>query len=405
MSDIAQLRKNFPTLKQAIEGHPLVYLDSGATSQKPQAVIDAINLFYTKNNANVHRGLHTLSEIATTEYENVREKLAHFLNVNATECVWTSGATQSINLVAAGLTSQLNAGDVILISALEHHANIVPWQQLAARTGAKLEVIPVNELGVIEPDVALATIKKWQPKVFACSHASNTLGNIQDVQTFVAQAKRFGAITLVDGAQAFLHLRPDLRQLDCDFYVLSAHKALGPTGLGVLYGKYALLNALPVYQTGGEMIQYVSFEKTTFRDAPAKFEPGTPNISAVLGFGAALEYLNAIDFQQMHQYEQALFVYLVEQLSVIEGVRLYGDLVNNIGTVSFSYKSEHHYDLAMLLNSYGVAVRSGHHCTQPLMQALNLNGTIRVSLAFYNNKDDIDCFISALQNSIELIEG
>ncbi|CAM3980527.1 aminotransferase class V-fold PLP-dependent enzyme [Pseudoalteromonas byunsanensis] len=405
MSDITQLRKDFPTLKQTIEGHPLVYLDSGATSQKPQAVIDAVNLFYTKNNANVHRGLHTLSEVATTQYEKVREKLARFLDVNAMECVWTSGATHSINLVAAGLTSQLSTGDVILITALEHHANIVPWQQLAARTGAKLEIISVDEHGVINSDLALAEIQKSKPKVFACSHASNTLGNIQDVQAFVAKAKELGAITLVDGAQAFLHLRPNLRQLDCDFYVLSAHKALGPTGLGVLYGKYELLNALPVYQTGGEMIDTVSFTKTTFRQAPAKFEPGTPNISAVLGFGAALDYLNAINFDALHQYEQGLYQYLIQRLQSIDGIKVYGDLKNNIGTASFTYKNEHHYDLAMLLNSYGVAVRSGHHCTQPLMQTLNLNGTIRVSLAFYNNRCDVDAFISALTNSIELIEG
>jgi cysteine desulfurase/selenocysteine lyase len=405
MTNIAQLRDNFPVLKQIVEGNPLVYLDSGATSQKPQAVIDEINLFYEKNNANVHRGLHTLSERATSQYESVREKLATILQVSAKELVWTSGATESINLVASGLTHTLASNDIILITALEHHANIVPWQQLALRTGAKLEVIPVTSMGIVDTQTALEKIAEFKPKIFACSHASNTLGNIQDVQTLVSEAKKHGSITLVDGAQAFLHLRPNLQVLDCDFYVLSAHKALGPTGLGVLYGRYELLNALPVYQTGGEMIQHVSFEKTTFRDAPAKFEPGTPNISAVLGFGAALDYLNAIDVQQMHQYEQALFAYLVEQLSAIEGVRLYGDLVNNIGTVSFSYKSEHHYDLAMLLNSYGVAVRSGHHCTQPLMQALKLNGTIRISLAFYNNKDDIDCFISALKNSIELLEG
>ncbi|MBD1581422.1 aminotransferase class V-fold PLP-dependent enzyme [Pseudoalteromonas sp. S16_S37] len=405
MSDIAQLRNDFPALDQHIEGNPLVYLDSGATSQKPQTVIDEINRFYAKNNANVHRGLHTLSEQATLNYEKVREKIANFLSVNATEIVWTSGATESINLVAAGLTQHLLQDDIILITALEHHANIVPWQQLAQRTNAKLEVIPVNAQGVIDTAQAINKIAQLQPKVFACSHASNTLGNIQEVEKLIAKAKEFGAVTLIDGAQAFLHLRPNLKALDCDFYVLSAHKALGPTGLGVLYGKYDLLNSLPVYQTGGEMIKQVSFEETTFRDAPAKFEPGTPNISAVLGFGAALDYLSTIDFATMHHYEQSLFKYLVKQLSQIEGIKLYGDLENNIGTVSFTYKSEHHYDFAMLLNSYGIAVRSGHHCTQPLMQTLNLNGTIRVSLAFYNNKTDIDRFIDALHNCIALIEG
>ncbi|CAH9060487.1 putative cysteine desulfurase [Pseudoalteromonas holothuriae] len=405
MSDIAQLRNDFVTLNQSIEGNPLVYLDSGATSQKPQVVINEINHFYSKNNANVHRGLHTLSERVTSQYEGVREKLAQFLGVFATELVWTSGATHSINLVASGLTNQLRYDDVILITALEHHANIVPWQQLAQRTGAKLKVIPVNDQGIICTNNVLAQIQKWQPKIFACTHASNTLGNILDVQVFIAQAKKIGATTIIDGAQAFLHLRPNLRQLDCDFYVLSAHKALGPTGLGILFGKYEQLNALPVYQTGGEMIETVTFDQTTFRQAPAKFEPGTPNISAVLGFGAAIDYLSNINFSAMHKYEQSLFKYLLEHLSAIKGVKLYGDLDNNIGTISFTFKSEHHYDLAMLLNSYGVAVRSGHHCTQPLMQALNLNGTIRVSLAFYNNHTDIDRFISALNNCIQLIEG
>ncbi|NOU49356.1 cysteine desulfurase [Pseudoalteromonas sp. JBTF-M23] len=405
MSDITQLRNDFPTLKQTIEGHPLVYLDSGATSQKPQTVIDAINRFYAKNNANVHRGLHTLSEKATFNYEKVREKMANFLHVNATEIVWTSGATESINLVAAGLTQNLSQNDIILITALEHHANIVPWQQLALRTKAKLEVIPVNEQGCIETTQAISKITQLKPKIFACSHASNTLGNIQEVEKLIAKAKEFGAITLIDGAQAFLHLRPNLRQLDCDFYVLSAHKALGPTGLGVLYGKYDALNALPVYKTGGEMIETVSFDKTTFRQAPAKFEPGTPNISAVLGFGAALDYLEAIDFGALHQYEQDLYQYLIQKLQSIEGIKIYGDLKHNIGTASFTYKNEHHYDLAMLLNSYGIAARSGHHCTQPLMQTLNLNGTIRVSLAFYNNKADIDRFISALHECIALLEG
>ena len=405
MNTIAELRHDFPLLTRTVDGQPLIYLDSGATSQKPQCVIDEINDFYRKNNANVHRGLHSLSEINTFKYEQVRVKLAKYLAVSEQEIVWTSGATESINIVAAGIAKSLSQGDIILISALEHHANIVPWQQAAKLSGASLQVMPIDQQGVLDLTSALDMIAQLRPKVVACTHASNTLGNINDVEAIIKAAKKTDAVTVIDGAQAFLHLRPNLSHLDCDFYVGSAHKALGPTGLGFLFGKYNKLNALPIFKTGGEMIETVTFSTTTYRNAPAKFEPGTPNISGVLGFGAALDYLDKIDSDLLQAYEQALFIYCLNALQNIEGITIYGDTENNIGTISFNYRAEHHYDIATLLNSYGVALRSGHHCTQPLISELGIEGTLRVSLAFYNSHADVDAFISALKSSIELIEG
>ncbi|MBQ4845592.1 cysteine desulfurase [Pseudoalteromonas sp. MMG005] len=405
MNIIAELRHDFPVLSQSIEGQPLIYLDSGATSQKPQSVIDEINDFYSKNNSNVHRGLHSLSENATSKYEYVRTQLAKFLSVNSKEVVWTSGATESLNIIASGVTCDLNSQDIILISALEHHANIVPWQQAAQESGAKIAIMPINKQGILDVPAAIAMIEDLKPKVMACTHASNTLGNINPIAKLIDAAKQVNAITVIDGAQAFLHLRPNLSQLDCDFYVGSAHKALGPTGLGFLYGKFDKLNALSVFKTGGEMIDKVTYESSSYREAPAKFEPGTPNISGVLGFGAAINYLNKLDPIVLHQYEQTLYSYCLNQLQAIDGIIIYGDTQNNIGTISFNYRDEHHYDIAMLLNSYGIALRSGHHCTQPLIAELGIQGTLRVSLAFYNSHNDIDTFITALKSSIKLIAG
>jgi SufS family cysteine desulfurase len=405
MNPIAELRQDFPLLMRTINEQPIIYLDSGATSQKPQCVIDEMNDFYCKTNSNVHRGLHSLSEENTSKYEQVRVKLADYLAVSKQELVWTSGATESINMVASGIAQSLNHGDIILISALEHHANIVPWQQAATLSGASLQIMPIDNHGILDLTVALDMIETLQPKVVACTHASNTLGNVNDISAIIQAVKAVNAISVIDGAQAFLHLRPNLSQLDCDFYVGSAHKALGPTGLGFLFGKYEKLNALPVFKTGGEMIDTVTFLNTTYRDAPAKFEPGTPNISGVFGFGAALDYLTNIDHTLLQSYEQTLFKYCLNQLENIKGVTIYGDTQNNIGTISFNYLNEHHYDIATLLDSYGVALRSGHHCTQPLISALGIEGTLRVSLAFYNSHADIDAFINALKNSIELLEG
>lgn len=404
MCAISELRKQFPILTTSKNEEPFIYLDSGATSQKPLKVIDAVDIFYREQNANVHRGLHTLSAEATTAFEQAREKVANFLNVQSKEIVWTSGATDSINIIANGIKAQLNQGDVICVSALEHHANIVPWQELCKEKGCILKVLPITQQGVLDLELSLTLISEWRPKLIAISHASNALGNIQPVEKIIDAARKVGAKTVLDGAQAFMHLRPDLCKLDCDFYVFSAHKALGPTGLGVLYGKYEQLNALDPLRFGGEMIKEVSFEQTSFQDAPSKFEAGTPNISAVIGFSAAIDFLNSINQKELQQYEQTLYHYLLTQLNDIEGIIIYGDTENNIGTISFSYKNEHHFDLATFLNGYGVAIRSGHHCTQPLMKALGIDGTIRVSLAFYNNHGDIDAFIHALKESIDLLE-
>ncbi|MCF2858621.1 cysteine desulfurase [Pseudoalteromonas sp. SMS1] len=401
---IEQLRKDFPLLHTHVDEQPICYFDSAATTQKPQSVINAVNKFYQQDNANVHRGAHTLSAAATSHYESIRGKLARFLNVTPEEIVWTKGATDSLNLIAYGLSEKLTQDDVILVSPLEHHANIVPWQQAALKTGAKLEVLPVNEQGILELENAKRLIHKVKPKILSICHASNALGNIHDVAALIEVAKQHDTITVIDGAQSLLHLRPDLSAMGCDFFVFSAHKTLGPTGLGGLFGRYELLNNMPVYQTGGEMIERVSFGGTTFRDAPGKFEPGTPNISGVIGFGAALDYLNAIDANALADYEQNLYQYLVSALQKIDGIKIWGDTIHNIGIVSFTYKDEHHFDIATFLNTYGVAVRSGHHCTQPLMAHLSLQGTVRVSLAFYNSYQDVDTLIDALKNTIDMLE-
>ncbi|WP_042144210.1 MULTISPECIES: aminotransferase class V-fold PLP-dependent enzyme [unclassified Pseudoalteromonas] len=405
MFDIDNIRNEFPILKQIVNEKPLIYFDSGATSQKPQVVIDSLKHFYTNSNSNVHRGIHTLGDRATIAYENSRNKLANFINAQAKEIVWTKGATESLNLLAHGLSNILKPGDVILISALEHHANIVPWQQLCANTGAILKVIPLDESSqAIELNTAQQLIDLHKPKILSISHASNALGNIQPITDIIKYSKKYKTVTVIDGAQAFMHLRPDMITLDCDFYVFSAHKALGPTGLGGLYGKYEQLNALPVYQTGGEMIKSVSFEETVFAQAPGKFEAGTPNISGVIAFGCAIDYMNKIDFNEQKTYENELFVYLQQQLENISGIELYGDLVQNIGTISFNYKNEHPFDIATLLDQYGIAVRVGSHCTQPLMKSLNIDGTVRISLAFYNTKNEIQQFITHLKQCLSLLD-
>ncbi|MFC3032081.1 aminotransferase class V-fold PLP-dependent enzyme [Pseudoalteromonas fenneropenaei] len=403
MLDLTALRSHFPMLSATAHGEPLVYFDNGATSQKPVCVIDTEALFYRECNANVHRGVHYFSAEATRRYEQSREVLADFLAVESREIVWTKGATEALNLLAHGLTHTLCKGDIILISELEHHANIVPWQLAAARTGAELKAILVNSQGILELDTALALIARYKPKVLALCHASNGLGNIHDISTLIAAAKRHGAICVVDGAQALLHLQPKPKALGCDFYVASAHKALGPTGVGFLYGRYELLNALPPYQGGGEMIETVTIAASTYREAPGKFEAGTPNIAGVIAFAEALKFIQAQNAEALRTHEQALYRYLVTHLTQIDGITLYGDLSQNIGTVSFNFRDEHPFDIATLLDHQGIAVRTGHHCNQPLMQALNISGTIRVSLAFYNTFAEVDCFINALNAALALL--
>ena len=402
--DITKIRNDFPTLNQTLNGNPLVYLDSGATSQKPQSVIDATTRFYNLGNANVHRGRHTLSERATEQYEEVRLKTADYFNVNTKEIVWTKGATEALNLLAHGLQRQITREDTVLITPLEHHANIVPWQVLTQNTGATLSALPLEQNATFNIARCIDMITHTKAKVLCISQASNALGNITNLGPLITAAKAVGTLVVVDGAQGAMHLRPNLKQLGCDFYVFSAHKMLGPTGVGGLYGRYELLNALTPYQTGGEMIDTVTLEKSTYRDAPAKFETGTPNIAGVIGFSAAIDYLSALDIEQLQRHEQAIFNYAATQLSKINGITIYSDLNNNIGTLSFNYKSEHPYDLATLLDGFGIAVRSGHHCTQPLMHHLGVKGTVRASFAFYNTHQDVDNFINALKESIELLD-
>lgn len=402
--DITKIRNDFPTLNQTLNGNPLVYLDSGATSQKPQSVIDATTRFYNLGNANVHRGRHTLSERATEQYEAARLKTADYFNVNAKEIVWTKGATEALNLLAHGLQRQITREDTVLITPLEHHANIVPWQVLTQNTGATLSALPLEQNATFNIARCIDMITHTRAKVLCISQASNALGNITNLAPLVAAAKAVGTLVVVDGAQGAMHLRPNLKQLGCDFYVFSAHKMLGPTGVGGLYGRYELLNALTPYQTGGEMIDTVTLEKSTYRDAPAKFETGTPNIAGVIGFSAAIDYLSALNIEQLQRHEQAIFNYAATQLSKIDGITIYSDLNNNISTLSFNYKSEHPYDLATLLDGFGIAVRSGHHCTQPLMHHLGVKGTVRASFAFYNTHQDVDNFINALKESIELLD-
>ena len=402
--NINKIRSDFPTLKQQINANPLVYLDSAATTQKPQSVIDAINEFYTSQNANVHRGRHTLSERATSLYEQARDKTAKYFNVSSKEIVWTKGATEAINLVSNGLRSRFNQNDTIIISVLEHHANIVPWQVLSEQTGAKLLALPVNDDGTLNIKQCCDFIKQSKPSMFAITQASNMLGNITNLKPLITAAKKVNSLVLIDGAQGAMHLKPDLHNLNCDFYVCSSHKMLGPTGLGVLYGKYQELNSLDVYQTGGEMIEKVYLTHSTYRPAPAKFETGTPNISGVLGFSAALDYLNALQNEQLQKYEQKLFNYAAEKLVTIQGITIYSNLSDNIGTLSFNFKDEHPYDLATLLDGYGVAVRAGHHCTQPLMTHLGINGTLRASFCFYNTHEDVDIFINSLKECIALLD-
>ena len=402
--DINKIRNDFPTLNQTINGCPLVYLDSAATSQKPQSVIDTMTEFYTFQNANVHRGRHTLSEQATYSYEQVRDNTAQYFNVFSKEIVWTKGATEAINLVANGLKKRFNESHTIMISPLEHHANIVPWQIVSQQTGAKLIALPLNKNGTLNTKECCEYIKQTKPALLAITQASNTLGNITDLKPLIRAAKDVNSLVLVDGAQGALHLKPDLRELDCDFYVCSSHKMLGPTGLGVLYGRYEQLNTLDIYQSGGEMIDKVYLTHSTYRPAPAKFETGTPNISGVLGFGAALDYLNELDHAKIQQYEQKLFSYAAQKLVKIDGITIYSNLYDNIGTLCFNLNDEHPYDLATLLDGYGVAVRSGHHCTQPLMTHLGLNGTLRASFCFYNTYEDVDIFIDSLKKCIALLD-
>ena len=401
MKPIAQIRADFPILQRTLHNRPLVYLDNGATSQTPTQVIEAIVHYYTHQNANIHRGVHTLSQEATEAYEQARIKIQrHFNARKASEIVFTAGTTHSINLVANGYGSLMQIGDEVIISASEHHSNLVPWQLACQRSGATLRVIPMDEKGILDLN-AYETMLSSRTKIVCVQHVSNALGNIHPIETIIEKAHRVGAAVLVDGAQAAPHLQPDMQALDIDFYAVSAHKMYGPTGVGALYGKEELLLALPPYQGGGEMIKEVCFERSTYADLPYKFEAGTPNIAGGIGFGAAIDYLHALEMQEIAAYEHELLVYATEQLQGIEGLRIYGnpDLQERTAVISFNLAGIHPYDVGTILDQLGIAVRTGHHCAQPIMDFYRIPGTVRASFAVYNTFEEIDALIAGIKKA------
>jgi cysteine desulfurase/selenocysteine lyase len=399
MLDIQKIRADFPILSQKVNGKPLVYFDNGATSQKPQVVIDAISSYYSEINANIHRGVHTLSQLATDAYETSRNTIQNHLNAKHNyEIIFTSGTTFGINLVANGFVSLLKSGDEVMVSALEHHSNIVPWQFLCERTGAKLVVIPMNEKG----ELILSEFDKLlseKTKIVTVNHISNALGTVNPIEYIITKAHGVGAAVLIDGAQATPHLRPDMQALDCDFYVFSGHKVCGPTGVGILYGKEEWLRKLPPYQGGGEMIAEVTFEKTTYADLPHKFEAGTPNIEGGIVLGTAIDYMNAIGFDDIAAYEHELLLYGTKRLQEIEGLKIFGTSENKTSVISFNIDGIHPYDIGTIIDKLGIAVRTGHHCAQPIMSFFNIPGTIRASFAFYNTKEEIDIFVEAVKKA------
>ena len=394
--DIQAIRKDFPILQREVNGKPLVYLDNAATSQTPQQVIDVIVDYYQRYNANIHRGVHTLSQEATDAYEAARQKIQkHFNIAHSREVIFTSGTTHGINLVATGSTSFLKEGDEVLVSAMEHHSNIVPWQMLCERTGATLKVIPMNLEGELVMEEYHNLLSDRTRLVF-CNHVSNALGTINPIEEIIEAAHKVGAAVLIDGAQAAAHIKPDLQALDVDFYTVSAHKMCGPTGVGVLYGKEEWLKKLPPYQGGGEMIAEVTFEKTTYADLPHKFEAGTPNISGGIAFGAALDYMNSIGFDAIAQYEDELLNYATEQLLTIDGLKIYGTAAHKTSVISFNIEDIHPYDIGTIVDKLGIAVRTGHHCAQPIMDFYQIPGTVRASFSFYNTKEEVDKLVEGV---------
>ncbi|SDM12738.1 aminotransferase class V-fold PLP-dependent enzyme [Kriegella aquimaris] len=401
--DIQTIRKDFPILNREVNGKPLVYLDNAATSQTPQQVIDVIVDYYQNYNANIHRGVHALSQEATDKYEQARQKIQkHFNAGKGYEIIFTSGTTHGINLVANGFSSLLKKGDEILVSAMEHHSNIVPWQMLCERTGAVLKVIPMNEEGELLMDEYSKLLSERTKLVF-CNHISNALGTINPIEEIIEKAHAVNAAVLIDGAQAAPHVKADMQALDVDFYTVSAHKMCGPTGVGALYGKEEWLNKLPPYQGGGEMIAEVTFEKTTYADLPHKFEAGTPNICGGIAFGAALDYMNAIGFDAIAAYEHELLEYATEQLLSIEGLRIYGTAKHKTSVISFNIGGIHPYDIGTILDKLGIAVRTGHHCAQPIMDFYKIPGTVRASFSFYNTKEEADALVSGVERARNML--
>jgi cysteine desulfurase / selenocysteine lyase len=402
--NIEQIRAEFPILAQAVNGHSLVYLDNGATAQKPKQVIAAINHYYETTNSNVHRGAHYLSDLATKQFEDARSNVQQYINANdRKEIIWTRGTTESINLVAQtwGETN-LSIEDEILISSLEHHSNIVPWQILCEKTGAKLKVVDVKPNGEFNFE-HFQELLNDRTKLVAVGHISNALGVINPVSEIIQLAHDAGAKVLIDGAQAMPHLKIDVQQLDCDFYAFSGHKMFGPMGIGVLYAKQELLEAMPPWQAGGEMIEKVSFSKTTYNELPYKFEAGTPNVSGAVGLSAAIDYLESLDRQAITDYENFLLDYATSKLSEIDGLTIIGSQCAKASVVSFNIDGVHAQDLGMMLDQQGIAVRTGHHCAMPLMDALNINGTVRASFSFYNTVEEIDLLHSAINKALSLL--
>ncbi|WP_211316866.1 cysteine desulfurase [Arenicella xantha] len=405
VADISSYRADFPALHQQVSGHPLVYLDNGASTQKPQAVIDAVSEFYQHDYSNVHRGIHTLSQRATDQFEAARETVREFINAGSDkEIIFTRGTTDAINLVAHSLVrSSFQAGDEVIVSMMEHHSNIVPWQILEQELGLKLRVIPINEHGEIIYDEFLKLLNP-KTKLLAITQLSNALGSLTPLKQMIADAHAAGAKVLVDGAQAVAHTVVDVQALDCDFYAFSGHKLFAPTGVGVLYGKHQLLDAMPPYQGGGEMIKVVSFSGTTYNELPHKYEAGTPNIAGVIGLAAAIKYVNAIGIPAIQDYEHQLLGYATEQLLAIDGLHLIGTAQDKASILSFQIDGIHASDLGTLLDQQGVAIRVGHHCAMPVMEFFGVDATARASLAFYNTRDDIDALVKAINKAVSMLK-
>ena len=404
MFDVTKIRADFPILSRKVNGQDLVYFDNAATSQTPLQVIDVITDYYCRLNANIHRGVHKLSQEATDAYEGARKTIqTHFNAAHSHEIILTAGTTESINLIASGYSSLLQNGDELLVSALEHHSNIVPWQMLCERTGAKLKVIPMTQEGTLDMSSYESLLNSKTRLVFV-NHVSNALGTVNPIEEIITKAHAVDAKVLIDGAQACPHIKPDVQELDVDYYVTSAHKICGPTGVGMLYGKETLLNKLPPYQGGGEMISTVTFEKTTYADLPHKFEAGTPNIAGGIAFGAALDYMNNIGFETIASYEEELLAYATNKLREIPGLKIFGEAAKKTAVISFNIDGIHPYDIGSILDQLGIAVRTGHHCAQPIMDYYQIPGTVRASFAFYNTKEEIDRLDAGIRKAIEMLQ-
>lgn len=403
LKNIESIRNDFPILNTKVNGNQLIYFDNAATSQTPNCVIDSISDYYKNLNSNIHRGVHKLSQLATDKYEESRKKFKEHLNArSASEIIFTSGTTHSINLISNGFTGFLKEGDEIIVSQLEHHSNIVPWQMLCEKTGAIMKVIPMNEKGDLDLSV-FSDLLGNKTKVVFVNHVSNALGTVNPIETIIEKSHKAGAAVLIDGAQAAPHFEIDVRKLDVDFYVCSAHKLCGPTGVGILYGKKEWLEKLPPYQGGGEMIDQVSFEKSTYADLPNKFEAGTPNISGVIASGIALDYINKLGLANIKQYEDYLLDYATAKLEEIDGIKIYGESRTKVSVISFNIGEIHPYDIGSVIDNLGIAVRTGHHCAQPIMDYFDIPGTIRISFSFYNTIDEINILIDALKKASKML--